>query len=346
MRVVIFGVGAMGCLFAARLNREAQVTVVGHWPEQLLALERHGIRLLERDGSTTTARVGVTNDPLRVSSPDLVLVLVKSTQTQHAAAMARRLMGSDPRCPLVLTLQNGLGNREVLAREVGWERTACGVTAQGATVLAPGRVRHAGHGPTFVGVEGNRRGALEPVARLLNDVGLRTELREDGEVLRWEKLALNAAINPLTALLGVSNGRLAREPGTHPLLAAAAREVVAVARARGLVLFGAQPGLLDRVLEVCRQSAQNRSSMLQDISARRRTEIDAICGEVVKKGREVQVATPINALFLQRVHELESRPGPDRDGGHARPASRRREAAEPNDPERAAEALLAALGPE
>ena len=304
MRIAIIGVGALGCLLGAYLSPAADVTLIGHWPEQLAALRRDGLRLQHAGGDSSHHALAVTDDPAEVGQADVALVAVKSRQTPAAAQTAAQLLGGDD---LALTLQNGLNNRAALRSVLGAARVTLGVTAQGATTLAPGVVRHAGHGPTYLGRDASlgqpQRRRVAEVAALFQSVGLETHLVENTDGLVWGKLAVNAAINPLTALLRVPNGFLVQHEELLAIMRGAAAEVAAVAAAQGIALPEGDPG--QRAIAVAQATAANRSSMLQDVERGASTEIDAICGAVVRAGRVAGLPTPINARLCRLVAQIE-----------------------------------------
>ena len=198
--ILIVGTGAMACLFGARLAAVAETTLLGSWPDGLAALRAHGIEL-EEDGRRRTAVVRVAARPEECAGARLAVVLVKSWQT---AAVARQLETCLALDGIALTLQNGLGNLECLQVRLGKERSALGVTTLGATLLAPGRVRAGGDGPIYLIAHPR----LEALANLLRAAGFAVETREDVDGLAWGKLVVNAAINPVTALLRMPNGQL------------------------------------------------------------------------------------------------------------------------------------------
>lgn len=300
MNIAIIGMGAMGCLFAAYLAPLAKVAMIGRWPAQLAALQNEGLRLIHVDGRETNHRLWATTDPAEAHPAEVALVLVKSSQTEDAAGLARRVLTP---AGVAVTLQNGLGNVEKLAATLGPERVALGVTSQGATVMAPGTVRHAGHGPTFLAQQPATAAALITLAALLNQAGLETHLTDNADGLVWGKLAVSAGINPLTALLNVPNGFLAENEPARAIMSRAAEETAAVARAQGIELpFADAAG---RALEVARATAGNYSSMLQDARRGVPTEIEAICGAIVEHGRRAGVPTPVNDCLLQLVKRLE-----------------------------------------
>lgn len=301
MNIAIIGIGAMGCLFGAYLARVARIVMVGRWPAQLAALQKEGLTLVDVDGGESHYRLDASIDPAAAYPADVALILVKSGQTERAARQAHQALTP---AGVALTLQNGLGNVERLAAVLGADRAALGITSQGATVLAPGRVQHAGHGPTHLARTPATAEALQHLAGLLNRAGLESKLTDNADGLVWGKLAVNAGINPLTALLGVRNGYLAENEAARRLMGQAAEEAAAVARAQGIELPFANAA--ERALAVARATAANYSSMLQDARRGAPTEIVAISGAIVEYGRRCKVATPVNEGLYQLVTRLES----------------------------------------
>lgn len=295
--LLIVGTGAMACLFGARLASHAEVTLLGSWAAGLQALERDGIRL-DVDGSSARERVRATSDPSQCHGARMALVLVKSWQTERAAAQLAVCLARDG---VALTLQNGLGNLEHLQAALGSERAALGVTTVGATQLGPAHVRLGGMGPTYLA----QHPRLEPLASLLQEAGFEVRLAADLESLVWGKLAVNAGINPLTALQRMDNGGVLEHAEARALAAAAAREVAEVAAARGTRMPFDDAG--DETLAVAGRTAHNRSSMYQDILRGAPTEVDAICGAVVREGEKYGVPTPVNWTLWQMVRILADR---------------------------------------
>ena len=158
----------------------ADVTLLGHWPEQLATLRRDGLRLEHPDGRHSHHALSVADDPASVGHVAVALVAVKSRQTPDAAQLIARLLAADG---LALTLQNGLNNRAALRAVLGRERVALGVTSQGATVIGPGVVRHAGHGPTYIGRDAAlgpaQHACLPDLVALLSAAGFDTHLVDD-----------------------------------------------------------------------------------------------------------------------------------------------------------------------
>ena len=293
MPVLIVGTGALGTLFAARLAGAGQpVTMLGSWPEGTRALREKGVRLSGADGLIRQYPVQVAETPAECRGTRLALVLVKAWQTEHAAGQLAECLGEDG---LAVTLQNGLGNIEILARYLGRERTALGVTTTGATLLSPGLARAGGEG--LVSIEDHPR--LAPLTEALRSASFNVDVVADAGALAWGKLVINAAINPLTALLRVPNGELLERPEARALMGALAREAAAVASAVGVRLHFDDPARAAE--DVAHRTAANHSSMYQDIQRGAPTEIDAICGAVCAHGQESGVPTPVNWTMWQLV---------------------------------------------
>jgi 2-dehydropantoate 2-reductase len=274
-------------LFAARLSAiGVDVTLLGSWQDGLRAL-REGVRL-EENGEETIYPVRATDQPSGCFGMRYALVLVKAWQTERAARQLGMCLAPDG---VALTLQNGYGNREILAKSLGANNVALGVTTTGATLTGPGRVRPGGQGT--LSLESHSR--LELIIPLLREAGFVVQETPNADSLVWSKLVINAAINPLTALIRIPNGELLERPSARALLADLAREAAAVAAALNIPLTFTDP--VAAAEDVARRTATNHSSMYQDIQRGAPTEIDAICGAVVRVGEEVGVATPVNRVM-------------------------------------------------
>jgi 2-dehydropantoate 2-reductase len=290
------GSGAMASLFAARLAAaNIPVTMYAIRPENVQALKQNGVCLVDKSGNERKYPVTVISQTNECAAARYALVTVKSWQTQRTAWHLAECLASDG---LALTLQNGLGNREQLAYVLGAERVTLGVTTIGATLLAPGRVQQAGEG--VISLSAHPR--LAPLSNLLQMAGFVIETAPNAAVLLWGKLVINAAINPLTALLGVPNGELLKRSQARALLQATAREAAAVAVAQGIQLPYPDPVVAAET--IARNTATNLSSMLQDVERGGPTEIDAICGAIVQAGEHTGVPTPINRTLWQLVKAL------------------------------------------
>ena len=299
MDFLVVGPGAMGCLFAARLGRAGlDVRLLDHRPDRAAELDRRGIRVEAEDGGYEV-RIPTTAGPLD-SEPAFALVCVKSHQTAEAGRTMRDLVPGDP---VVVTLQNGLGHVETLEEIFGAGRVLGGVTSEGATLLGTGRIRHAGRGETVVGPRKAAGGAVDRLVEAFNRAGFESRSVEQVRDLIWGKLLVNVGINALTALVRLHNGRLPDLPGTRQVMERAVAEAAAVAEAGGVRL--PYPDPLARVIQVCRATAGNVASMLQDVLRERVTEVDYINGAIVREGTALGVPTPANETLTSLVQSVQ-----------------------------------------
>lgn len=290
----------MGCLFGAHLAPVANVVIIGHWAQQLAALQQ-GLVLESAGGVRQVGLVDATSDISLIAPCDIALVLVKSYQTEQAAHDVSRVLKRDG---LAITLQNGIGNDLKLASTIGSERVLSGTTTEGATLVRPGVVRHAGRGSIKLpSAAGPRTALLDRFVALLRQVGFSVSLTPDVKADVWQKVAINAAINPLTALVGAPNGFLLASEAAKRIAQGTAREAALVARARGCEL---EPGATaQQAMEVARATRHNLSSMLQDLNNQRPTELEAITGAVMRLGKDENVPTPYNdALYKLLTRKL------------------------------------------
>ena len=296
MNILIVGTGALASLFAARLTQAGhEVTMLGTWREGLDALNQNGVRFVDADGVEHQYPVHATDDPHECADVRFAIVLVKAWQTERVATQLSTCLANDG---IALTLQNGLGNRETLIQGLGLNRVALGSTTTGATLLGPGHVKAGGEG--VISLEQNQ--ALGPMEEALRSAGFNVQKVENANALIWGKLVINAAINPLTALLRVKNGELLERPSAREMMGALAIETANVAQAENIQLPFDDP--VKMAEDVARKTAANTSSMLQDVLRGAPTEIDAICGAVVKTAGKHNIETPANRACWQLVVSL------------------------------------------
>ncbi|MFW6457783.1 MAG: ketopantoate reductase family protein [Halodesulfurarchaeum sp.] len=313
MRVGIVGPGAVGLALASALDRTNQVTLLGRDPEQVGAIESSGLIARRPDGASVRAHPSITTDPTQLEAADVIVLAVKSYDTADAMGDIAPVVGSTP----VLTVQNGFGNVERIASAAPHSPTLAATTTLGAVREAPDRVRIATFGHTTIGpaFEADQR-VVESVAEAFTASGLSVEITTDVEGAIWEKALINAGINPISALARVPNGRLRSGPGKD-LLVQTVEEAATVARAAGY-------GVTDPVgktLAVVENSAENRSSMLRDLMAGNRTEIEALNGAIVARGEDLGVPVPVNRTLTALVRAGEggrSHRNTEIDGDHCR----------------------------
>ncbi len=301
MRIAIIGPGAIGSLFAGTLSRGGhEIWLIDRHPDRARLLSTRGIWISGVSGEFN-AGVRATVTPEDAGTAELALIGVKSYDTEQAAETARPLVGPET---VVLTLQNGLGNIEVLVDAFGEERVIGGVTSQGATLIAPGQVRHAGQGTTVIGeLNGGLTPRLREIAEEFSACGLRTELTADLNSVLWGKLAVNAGVNAVATLAQVRNGGILESRHLRRMMREAVREAVQVAGKLGIEL--PEEDMESYAEGICQRTADNVNSMLQDVHRQRRTEVDAINGAVVREGERAGVATPVNLVLSELIRGLE-----------------------------------------
>jgi 2-dehydropantoate 2-reductase len=312
MKVVIIGPGALGCLLAAslsiKLDQSHKVTssldiwLLDYKPERAQFLSEQGLILEERDQKKHCS-IKVTTDPQEIGPADVIILCVKSPQVAAGLHKATQLVQPDT---LLVAMQNGIGHLELLKDQQKLPSVVVGVTAQGANMVAPGHVRHAGDGLTRIGFLKATRFSksllLAKLCNLLNYGGIETLIVDNILDYVWSKLLINVGINALTAIHRCPNGNLLESTATREKLTAAVREGETVARALGIQLTDDPLAL---TLDVCRKTAENLSSMLQDVNNKRPTEIDSINGQIIAAARKLSIPTPVNDELVQKVKEIE-----------------------------------------
>jgi 2-dehydropantoate 2-reductase len=304
MRVVVIGAGAMGGLLGARLAASGHdVLLYDVWREHVAAIQRDGLMVEELDGTLVRYQARATDQPpLAIGMADLVLLQVKAYDTEAALAPFAGKLRPET---FVLSLQNGLGNLEQARRALpGHARILLGTTAHASMVTRPGRLRHAGKGPNVIGDPDGAGIDLTPIAQAFNGAGFDTEVADDILAKVWTKLSANVAINPLCALTGSLIGAILDDPDLSSLSAAAVSEFDAVREAAGVAR--AERDYVAYARHIMELTRRNPASMLQDIRAGRRTEIDAINGAVARLGDELGVPTPVNHWLTALVRQREA----------------------------------------
>ena len=297
MKIAVIGPGALGCLFGAYLTQGGlDVTLVDHRPERARNLEAAGIFVQGVRGDHHV-RVKTTAASNSLGPVDLVIVCVKAYHTEGTLRSHGSLVGNRT---TVWSIQNGLGNVETLAKLFPADRIVGGSTTMGANLLGSGRVHHAGEGETFIGeLDGSPSSRIELTAKALSAAGIRVQTRSDIQRLIWRKVLVNVAINALTAILRVRNGVVVEHQPIVRIMEEAVREAVRAAAARGIHF--SEDEAVTQAKEVARRTAANRSSMLADILADRRTEIDYINGAIA-----ALVPAPVNRVLADLVRALEA----------------------------------------
>lgn len=298
--ITIVGAGAMGCLFGARLAEQgARVTLVDVDRPRLAAIARDGITLTDDQGSRTVpVRASLAEE---VTAPvDLVILFTKGT---HSAAAIRSIAHLATTGPVALTLQNGIGNAELLAASFGVERVLLGTAHVPADLSGPAAVLTHGFGSLEVGGFTNAAQEFAPaVAALLQAAGFNTHVAADINASVWVKVAFNAALNAAGMICQVPNAGLDNEPARR-LAAKVVDETASVAAARGIQID--RERIMATIDAALREHAHHKASMLQDRERGRPTEIDMINGAIAREGARLGVPTPVCDTLTDLVKIIE-----------------------------------------
>jgi 2-dehydropantoate 2-reductase len=290
VRVCVVGCGAVGALFAANLAQLDDVEVWAYdvWQEHVDAINRDGLTLT--GAGAVVGRLRATVDPAEIPSCDFGIVATKSMDTAGAVDVVAHAF----RDGCVCSVQNGVGNEEAIAERV--ERVIRGTTFPAGKVVAPGRVQWDVKGDTTIGPFEPRPAPMSEIERLADActrAGMPTKAVTDARGPQWRKLIFNAATNPIGALTGLTHGRVCEDPALRALVTALVDEGKAVAAAQSIHLDEDPEALIDYAARPD-VAYDHKASMLQDVEARRQTEIDFLNGGVARFGREHGVPTPLN----------------------------------------------------
>jgi len=294
VKIGILGAGAVGCAYGYLLQRGGQeVTMVDVWPEHVDRIRGSGLQV-EGAGGTSIARIDATTDASELHDAEAVLVLVKAFANDAAGAALTAAL--EPGA-IVVTLQNGIGNVEVLARRLGRERVVQGSTTVAAQVRGAGRVSVAdatlgGRSLTSLGRPPSARHAAvcDRLARALEQAALPTVVLDDVRAVVWRKMAMAAAIGPLCGILDCTVAEVLERPPALDVLRRTFAEIVRVATAEGVALDAEQ--LWSDALETYRLIGPHPPSLAVDVSRGRPSEIEAQLGEVVRRGQAAGIPTP------------------------------------------------------
>jgi 2-dehydropantoate 2-reductase len=292
MNIAVMGAGAVGCYYGAMLALAGhQVVLVGR-PSFVEAVSQNGL-ILEKDGEHLVAQVDASSDPAAISGAAIVLICVKSGDTEQAGRQIAPYLGPAAR---VLSLQNGVSNAETLTRILS--RPVLPVVVYVASRMnGAGVVRHEGRGDLELSGQG-----AEDIAEILNAAGVETRVSDDVMASLWAKLVVNCAINPLSAITGLPYGRLAAQAGVPQLMEDIAREALSVALAEGV-------SVPDSVFETIRtipvSMAGQVSSTAQDLMRGKPTEIDFLNGDIVRRASRLGIPVPINRTLTLLVKSAE-----------------------------------------
>lgn len=303
MKITIVGAGAMGSLFGALLAQCGQdVLLVDKRCDHVQAINENGLIINHPDSSETVVRVKASTDTAHAGHTDLLLLFVKSYDTEQALQACLHMVGADT---VVLTLQNGLGNIEKISRIVGTDKVIAGTTSYGCCALGAGHIAVSNVGEVTIGeIGGALSTRIQKIVGIFKAAGIQIHLSENIESIIWTKLAVNVGINALTAITALRNGQLLAQAETKQLMSSAIHELVQIAQQKNIKLL-ADP--IELAFKVAQATSSNKSSMRQDIERGTRTEIDSINGAIVAEGMNLGIATPVNHVLTLLIKTLENK---------------------------------------
>ncbi|MGH8924641.1 MAG: ketopantoate reductase family protein [Acidimicrobiia bacterium] len=301
MRIAVMGGGAMGGLWAGRLAQTHEVIIIDVAEPLVEHINTSGLTVEEPTGQSVTTKPSATTSTNGVAPVDVLYFFVKAHHTEGAARLGEQIVSAET---IVVTLQNGWGNADVLARQYPAGQLVAGVTYNSATTRDLGQVAHTGAGPTYVGpYESPDLSRARKVAELQDKAGLPTSASADIRVEIWKKLILNAVTLPTSALTRLPAGALNTSQPMRHLLRELTGEAVAVARAMGLDIESQER--FDRIDVVLAAAGPGKSSMLQDVEAQRKTEIEVVNGAVVREAEQLGLDVPLNRAMVALIEGLE-----------------------------------------
>ena len=303
MQICILGSGAMGSAIGGILAESGQaVLLIDSWKEHVDALNSTGLKLTEKS-ETRVIRVEATTQLQAVARAELIVLLVKS---YHTVDTLRRVQSFIAEGTPILSLQNGLGNEDKIAEILGAGRVLGGVTHSGSVLLGPGEVSF-GRDRTGIGeMQGGLTDRVRDIVGIFNRAGLETEASDNILGMIWDKLLVNVAVSPTSAITGLTHGQMQRVEILKATALEAVEEAFRVAAAAGVEISLTDPAEAWNKA-MAGLSPRHKSSMLKDLEQKKQTEIDVINGAVVDLGTKYGVPTPVNRTLVSCVKAIEWR---------------------------------------
>lgn len=301
MNITILGTGALGCLYAVQLCGQHDVELVGRNDKDIAEIERNGVTVRETDGSEYTVKVKVRKENTACDPCDLLIVLVKVIDTGEALEHNKDLIGENT---ILLSLQNGLGNHELMREYAPEDHILIGNTTYNSVKEGPGRVFRTNRGRSSIGTLFDNKDLAVSLVEELKSSGLDCEYNDNIKRQLWTKLFLNAATNAVEALIDCNHGIFCGNEYARELTKNIIEETAKVAEADG-ELFDADE-IFDYLIKAVSGASDGISSMWQDMQRKKITEVDYINGAVSKLGRKYGIETPINDTIVSLIHMKES----------------------------------------
>lgn len=302
MKIGIIGAGAMGCLYASLLSKNNDVTLLDISEIAVKAINEKGIIMSSGDiEGKKTYKVKATFSGELEETPELLIVFVKDTATRAALKSNSSLIKENT---LLLSLQNGLGNFEIMEEFAHKNQILLGTTKHNCVALGAGEIYHSGSGITHIGSPAGNKEAAQKITEIFNACDIQTQACEDVKRLLWQKLFINMTINSVTSLLDANISIISDSENASNASKKLIEEAVKVAAADGEKFDADQ--VYSEVISTAKVLGTGKASMCQDMENRRKTEIDFINGAVVRLGKKYGIETPYHSLIVDLIHAKES----------------------------------------
>jgi len=299
MKAGIIGAGALGSLFAAFFSKSGIDYSIYEIDRNTAEAVKKGLTLISGDSSQTFSPE-IDTSPEILCHCDIIFLFVKSYSTGEAVSSVRDYLENHA---IIVSLQNGIGNFETIAEHINEERILYGITTIGASKENASTVRFGGAGTIEFG--GQSKEAIVRLSSMLRYAGLDFSVTETPAKSVWQKAIINAGINPIAAILSITNGEILSSQYSMKLQEMIIREGAAAAQTAGIILN--TEDMIKMTIEVCRKTSSNRCSMLQDIANKRKTEIDYINGRIINILQKSGIAAPYNESVYSLVKALEAK---------------------------------------
>lgn len=297
MKIGIVGAGAMGSLFSYYIHKSGKEVVLYETSKETVSHIKKGLTVI-LDDRTETILLPVSSDAEILRDCSYIFLFVKSYDTAKAVKNIRGILTPETR---LISLQNGLGNEETIKDMLPDNVLLYGTTTTGAAKTGPATVKLGGAGEISIG--GSSEEEISAALNMFSSVGLKADKSADPDRVVWSKTIINAAINPIGALLGVPNGTLSNNEHSLLLMRSIVAEAVKVAKELNIVFDTEE--MQQATIDVCHQTAINECSMLQDVNHKRRTEIESITGELIARAKKYNIDVPFNTAAYHLIKALE-----------------------------------------
>lgn len=303
MKIAVVGAGTMGCTFGGRLAEAGnEVWFIDVWKEHVEKMANEGLTIEGVDGKRTIS-VNATENPSDAGIMDLVIIFTKSTATKIATTSSLPMKGDDT---VYLTIQNGIGNHDIIASIVGEDKVLSGITFVGSAFIGPAHVNHTSNGATVFGeIDGTISARTQRISETLQKAGFENTISTNVVGEMWGKVLVNCVTSPIAVLTSETIGGLIDFPAGCEWMELVGSEVEAVAKAKGIAL--PYDNVMEKLLKNSTNAGPALPSMRQDIDKKAWTEIDFINGGVVREGMKVGVPTPYNRALMLMIRMIDAR---------------------------------------